>query len=35
MQFFAENILDLTKLSGDSYLRKLTAHHARPVSENQ
>ena len=30
-----ENKLHLAKLSGDSYLRKSTANHARPVFENQ
>ena len=35
MQFLLlKNILDLAKLSGDSYLRKLTTNHTRPVFEN-
>ena len=29
------NILDHAKLSGDSYMRKSTANHTRPVFENQ
>ena len=32
---FLENILHLAKLSVDSYLRKFTANHTRPVFENQ